>query len=358
MAISAREVKQVVDTWGAAGARIEENGKGYRVYPPDGDRPYSMHLTISDMNAHKNMRTWGRRHGLPWPWEYNHKPNSRSPEGQAMSNTASIEIPLPPYITSTTVSASKKRIADVLGAVDKLGSARLEAGEINHFLRQHGRGYATSSDATKTISRVLYHCGYRPIEQRRNGAGQTYTWQFRGGDAVLLDDLPKPTVFPDLNAIVTPIVPESTGGEPVEDALTPEQIHALHTEIQEKARNGTLTVSAESVDRDPMTVTQTFRGEEDDVAEQLLREAEAESERRRAALERMHRERDQARAEVERLQGLLARERSAPKGGDDGSWSVPVAEFVQQSYPDIARIDLATLRSAHLDVSVTFRPQR
>lgn len=56
--------------------------------------------------------------------------------------------------------------------------------------------------------------------------------------------------------------------------------------------------------------------------------------------------------EQDRLRAALARERSLPKGSDDGSWSVPASEFGSL---DVARLPLDTFRTAGLDVRVTFR---
>ena len=65
--LKGQELNQLLDGLEAQGCRIQEASVGYRIYPPNGHKIMTLHLTLSDGRGMKNLRSEALRAGLTWP---------------------------------------------------------------------------------------------------------------------------------------------------------------------------------------------------------------------------------------------------------------------------------------------------
>lgn len=68
--LSSKQVKQLLSGLEDQGCTVESNGEGYRIYPPNGGKILTLHLTLSDnRRGMLNLRAEARRLGLRWPFD-------------------------------------------------------------------------------------------------------------------------------------------------------------------------------------------------------------------------------------------------------------------------------------------------
>jgi hypothetical protein len=395
---SQRESTALAVDLGKQGATVIDRKNGWTVRFPDGKTTMSIHRTPSDHRTAANYRAEVLRAGFRWPFEGEGfrrggrdtvveeirdevkaaadrgavifdgdtmRPNTVT-ELRVVDDDGNVSavvtnprdangVPWYPAHVTVDPRPAAKNIAAVRGGVVALGLQDGIADDLGltRFLRE--RNHMLTVESTR---RVLYWLGWRydPETVRRSTRGYTGTWVLSPDldrEKVENETLPMLEIAPPKPRKRRHEKPESTGGETVENPPT------VSDEVDIE---GILALRGGPVDLDVEVVTElTDEGKVDvvdaealQVAEELLREAEALSERRRVALERMHRERDAARAEVERLQAELARERSKPEEIREGSWTVPASEFVQAPYSDTARIPVEMFAKAGITVRIAF----
>lgn len=62
-----KELKKLLTGLSAQGCTVKSINDGYRVFPPNGGKIMTIHLTLSDARGMKNLRAEARRNGLDWP---------------------------------------------------------------------------------------------------------------------------------------------------------------------------------------------------------------------------------------------------------------------------------------------------
>lgn len=65
--LSSKDRKRLLDGLEAQGCRIESATVGFRIYPPNGGKILTLHLTLSDSRGMKNLRSEALKAGLKWP---------------------------------------------------------------------------------------------------------------------------------------------------------------------------------------------------------------------------------------------------------------------------------------------------
>ena len=65
--LSSKDLNRLLNGFEAQGATVKPCRDGYRVLPPNGGKPLTIHLTLSDSRGMKNLRADARRVGLDWP---------------------------------------------------------------------------------------------------------------------------------------------------------------------------------------------------------------------------------------------------------------------------------------------------
>ena len=65
--LSRKDLNRLLKGFEDQGATIKACSDGYRVLPPNGGKPLTIHLTLSDARGLKNLRADARRVDLDWP---------------------------------------------------------------------------------------------------------------------------------------------------------------------------------------------------------------------------------------------------------------------------------------------------
>lgn len=65
--LSNRDLKQLLSGLESQGFRIKRTSEGYRLYPDNGSKILTLHLSVSDSRGMKNLRADVRRAGYHWP---------------------------------------------------------------------------------------------------------------------------------------------------------------------------------------------------------------------------------------------------------------------------------------------------
>lgn len=65
--LSTKDLNRLLDGFEDQGCTVKPCSDGYRVLPPNGGKPLTVHLTLSDARGMKNLRADARRVNLTWP---------------------------------------------------------------------------------------------------------------------------------------------------------------------------------------------------------------------------------------------------------------------------------------------------
>lgn len=65
--LSSKDVSRLLNGLEAQGFSVKETKDGYRLYPDNGTKILTLHLTLSDGRGMKNLRADVRRAGYDWP---------------------------------------------------------------------------------------------------------------------------------------------------------------------------------------------------------------------------------------------------------------------------------------------------
>lgn len=65
--ISNKDLKKLISGLEDQGCRVKPVRGGYQFFPPNGGRPFTLHMTLSDGRGMKNLRADCRRVDLVWP---------------------------------------------------------------------------------------------------------------------------------------------------------------------------------------------------------------------------------------------------------------------------------------------------
>lgn len=386
---SQRESMALAIDLGRQGATVIDRKNGWTVRFPDGKATMSIHKTPSDHRTSANYRAEVLRAGFKWPFDGEgfrkggrkavvedvreqaakaedkgeivfdgdtlHPGTVRQTRVVERDGTTSYVDENPtdengrPWYPAHVTVAPRPAVVNIGAVRGGIVALRMKSGvkddrRLVSFLRR--RNVPITAESTR---RVLYWLGYRydPKTVRPVTRGNTGTWVLVPELDRSKDETLPMTSFPpeEKRAKVTPIttvsgieVPLSTASAPVEESPTvgkPE----VDVEGIEALRGG------------PVDLDETSALE---VAEELLREAERE---RDGAMERnraLRSDLERAQGEVERLQGALARERSAPRDVEDGAWSVAAEDF-RIAPNGVAQLDMDGFTKAGLEVRIQFR---
>lgn len=67
--LSSKELTSLISGFESQGCRVQQTPDGYRIYPPNGGKILTLHLTLSDHRGLLNFRSAAKRVGLRWPLE-------------------------------------------------------------------------------------------------------------------------------------------------------------------------------------------------------------------------------------------------------------------------------------------------
>jgi hypothetical protein len=65
--LSNKELKNLLGGFESQGCRVEKISDGYKIFPPEGGRILTLHLTLSDHRGMLNFKSQAKRLGLNWP---------------------------------------------------------------------------------------------------------------------------------------------------------------------------------------------------------------------------------------------------------------------------------------------------
>lgn len=65
--MSSKDLSRLLTGLEAQGWRIKPTKEGYRMYPPNGTKILTMHMSVSDNRGMKNLRGDVLRAGYKWP---------------------------------------------------------------------------------------------------------------------------------------------------------------------------------------------------------------------------------------------------------------------------------------------------
>lgn len=203
MPIPRKDIDKMLEHWAEHGARVETRNDGALVFPPNGARAKPVHYTISDgYGASQNLRSWGRRNGLPWYAEHNPKPNSRALTEQdhpmtAEPVTAPVRVAEPePFLDLVPPGARnsrppvRTRAQQFLASLDGLGDTFWTADAIR-AAAVNGVAAMSASGANARAQQLLYALGFRVVEAVRNRNGYVYRWRHDPEAPVVLATVPE-----------------------------------------------------------------------------------------------------------------------------------------------------------------------